>query len=565
VLLEFKELSTTAKRFVRRCFGCICAEWWSVLSIGVVVIACFWGAFYFLSRNWVPLPQLAYLQDIGILFDAGWRFVQGQMPHRDYISPLGPAYAIYAGLPQSLFGVKYTSYGNVQTVCGIILSLTSYLLLFNRLNLWIAILYSLVVGIVGGGTYHIGGPPELTTLATVYNRHVWALLMVLTPVFFLKSTCPPRAPDLLLLTQGGIAGAIFAVLCFYKVNFFAGAVAVIIAGCILDLSPVKQGFWIGCGIGFACLSVVFLWIISGDISGMVRDLAFAASARKSGWLKDVLYFNPWRVALNNMVPLLFAAIFAGYAFMKWGWRHAAASAFVIALGFLLMTTNANASGFGIPLVVSAMLISAHKPLGVGQPRPSSESFLVWGAVGAIGFNLLIWPQFLSWKSWSQASDIIRSSDQPLSASGTSLEGLYDSSDNMWGPRFWPRVTEGRSLIRNSVNHGETVMYVDFTNIFNFAAEAASPKGTFLWVDPLSTFSTSRDCHPSPEHLFEDVDFIVFPKQPLVLEAVKGWLEVYEAHMNSLFFRIDETDNFYLLARILPRKRQPQSLQHNNEG
>jgi len=524
----------------------------SALLIGGLLIISFWLLLMWLSWHWLPLPQLGYLQDLGILVEAGWRFVQGQIPHRDYISPLGPVYALYAGLPQYWFGATYASYTHVQTACGLLISLISYFVLFNRLHWLVALAYSVVVGVVAGGTYHIGGPPELTTFATVYNRHLWALMMAIAPVLFLNASSQFPGGKLLIGLQGAVVGSVLAVLLFYKINFFAAGVALLVAGSVLNTSPDLSKLWPGVLTGFIAIALVFASLISWRFDQMAQDLMYAAGARQSGWMQDTFYFDPWRIAKANMVPLLFGVLLSVYASAKWGWRHLAAVWFVLFLGFGLMATNANGSGFGIPLIVTSLLIAAHKPWTTIRAREMSESLLVWGSAAIVAFSLIVWPQLISWRSWADVSRLIKNSGHPMSAPGTPLQGLYDSSDNMWGSQFWPRLLEGRGLIRKSLGPSDTLLYVDFTNLFNFWAGARSPQGTLLWVDYLSTFGMAKGDHPSPDELFADVDYVMFPKQPLVPETVNAWLKLYGDKMKDLFFQVDETESFHLMARVKPR-------------
>lgn len=537
-----------------------CKKSWAtsifVASGGALGLLAFWVFFLWLSWNWVPLPQLGYLQDLGILVDAGWRFVQGQMPHRDYVSPLGPAYALYAGLPQYLFGAEYASYTHAQTVFGSIVSMLSYLLLFKKLGIPTAVIYSLIVGVVGAGTYHIGGPPILTTFATVYNRHLWSFLMILAPVFLLKACVSDdgsRRNQVLVCFQGFVVGVIIAVLFFYKINFWIAALLMLAAGLALKTAPTQTKMWIAIFVGYLLCSLAFLWAISWRLDAMLRDLTFAAAGRNSGWMQDSFYFDPLRVIMVNMVPLLISLLFVIYVYVYRGCRHSIAALIVLIGGFGLMTTNANGSGLGIPLLITCLLICCFPEASVSRGRSMLESFLLWGIFGIVAIAYFVWPQVVSWSSWVNVSKIVRESRQPLPATGTPLEGLYDSSDNMWGPQFWPRIREGVSLIRNSTDGKSTLLYVDFTNIFNFAAAARSPQGTFLWVDHLSTFGSSPGGYIDPDQMFADVDFVMFPKYPLVPEVIKRWLQLYEQTMNRLFIKVAETDNFLLFSRVTRRQ------------
>lgn len=522
----------------------------------------FWGLFLYRSCAWIPLPQLAYAQDLGILLDAGWRFVQGQFPHRDYISPLGPVLSLYAGLPLHWFGTSYASLGHVQGYIGAAFSILAYVALRRSMATLPAVIYSLLVGIVAGGTYHMGGLPNLTTTATVFNRHCWAALMILAPACCLRAKSGGRGElDVTELLSGAVCGLLVAGLLFYKINFFLGAAALILLAFVTRSALLDSFFISGIALAFVITAIPIASLFSFDVVGMARDLSFAFQARRESFVSDAHYFSPYRVLQSNLWELwLCTAIGIGLLVRK-KWGGAACLVGVAFLGFGLMNTNSSQSGAGIPLIFSAAVIGVTR-LCENSERDRLLLVLAWSMALGIGALSLLWPQAVSWRAWAAASAVVKSSGQPMSAIGSPLEGLYDSSDNMWGNEFWPRVNEGRALIRNSLAEGQTLLYVDFTNIFNYASEAMSPKGVFLWLDQNGTFGMKEGTHPSPEELFADVDFVMFPKRPLQLETVNMWLKLYEAKMNQLFFKIDETQNFYLLARLTPRERRAERVQRS---
>ena len=72
---------------------------WDVLLLGAIFLM-----LAVVSLASLPLPSIVCAQDVGVLLDAGWRYYQGQRCHADYISPLGPLFALLPGIFFKLSG-----------------------------------------------------------------------------------------------------------------------------------------------------------------------------------------------------------------------------------------------------------------------------------------------------------------------------------------------------------------------------------------------------------------------------------------------------------------------------
>jgi len=498
-----------------------------------------------------PLPQIGFAQDLGVMCDAGWRFLQGQMPHRDYISALGPAYALMVGLPLKIGGPSYESYATLPLIVAAVFGFVCLLATTYRVPPWASILYSVIVAAVAGGTYHIGWSPDVLTFATFFNRQGWAALMIIAAISFLPyhhQNSPERADYL----GGIVTGLLLGCLLFYKTNFFVAGCLLVTAGTALRVIKVKTAFTLSAVAAFALCVAVFASMIDWDLKGMIRDLTFAAESRRLGFVGSK-HWNPIGRILINDLEFMICFTVAIYA-VTHGWKIAASILGILVLGgYLLTNTNSSATGAGIPLVFSGLLIAAllmtygdRMQEGITRSRSAVLLFGVAVSVGAA--NLLI-PQLLSWSAWPRTIAIGKIGQlRGFDASIPPLQQLYVGDFNSWGGEYVPLVKEGVKLITENVPKEKTLYYIDFTNIFNFAAQAKSPKHTFLWHDEYGSLARSSRGHPRAEDLFKDVDFVMLPKRPFGPDGISIWLELYAGYLQERYARVTETENFLLLSR-----------------
>ena len=73
------------------------------------------------SRGFFPLDQ-------SIVYDGAWRIIQGQVPFKDFVSPIGPVTFIYQALIFCLFGANFASYLLGAALINSLAAILAYLL-----------------------------------------------------------------------------------------------------------------------------------------------------------------------------------------------------------------------------------------------------------------------------------------------------------------------------------------------------------------------------------------------------------------------------------------------------
>jgi hypothetical protein len=495
-------------------------------------------------RNWLPLPQVGFAQDLGILLETSWRFAQGQMPHRDYSSPIGPFYAVVIGYFAAEGGPDYEDFRIMPGILFFAASLTCFLICMFRVSVPLALLASIATGLVAGGTYHMGFAPEMLSFAVLFNRMGWTMVMLVTFAALLPDSNVPRP---VMLAQYFFSGVLLACLLFLKVNFFAVAAIITVFGLIIPQQDRKANA-IATFAGAVLASLTWLQSIDWRLDNIVRDLGYAASARSDNYTEVMLSLVVIK-AISNSLPFVLLAGLVAILVLQEQVRVALVISVAVLGAIALILTNSCGNGGNDPLLWSLLLVCA---VWVGLntnewPMRSQRllSMLLLSVVGGAALAWLILPQFLSYAAWQGLS---AQNLEPAAKSGLlgPVRTLLVGPHNNWGPHFSTLLREGSDLIEQNVEAEESVLYADFCNPFGFATNRRSPVGSMLWYDRIATFSSAK--HPEAAVLFADADFLLVPKQPLSADGTSAFVEIYGDYVRGHYVPIQETQNFVLLGR-----------------
>ena len=172
-----------------------------------------------LVRAYIGLSGIVvYSHDAFGTLDGAWRVLNGQTPHADFYTPLGPLiYLVTAfGLLLSHGGAEGAGYS--QALCGGLLGLWTYLFSRGRLGHLPAILLCLMVVLLSINPSSVGEPP-LRTSCMAYNRYGYALVTLLLVEGVAGRDAERRRAEF----WGGVStGAILALLLFLKISYFVG-------------------------------------------------------------------------------------------------------------------------------------------------------------------------------------------------------------------------------------------------------------------------------------------------------------------------------------------------------
>jgi len=517
------------------------------LELAGVLVVLAW--FAWLVSGLVPLPQIGFGQDLGILLEIGWRFSQGQLPHRDYVSPIGPAYALIAGLPLWLGGHQFEAYRYLPIILCAVFSMLGLAVTQGRVPAIVASVYSLVTGLVAGGTYHLGFAPDLLTFATLFNRVGWAGVMVLAAAWGLPSRS--FGERWRQIVDGLTTGSVLGFLLFLKMNYFLISIGMLGVTLALFSELRQRSGLVAIVVGFGVVAICFCTMIGWSLAGMARDLGYALQARNETWLGSS-YWNPGMIVLNNMGLLAWWCVVATVALRKGAWRGTVFSVVVLFAGWALACSNSSGSGFGLPLIVTAILTMSARSLRRGEAAPGSwsECVLHWGAVLATAVTAVILPQIQSFIVWKHVSALDSQREvQAFHGAPRALDQMVVGPISFgWGDRSVGVMRETVELVRTFVPKDRTLMVVDFTNIVNFTASARSPRNTLLWIDHHATFA--RAAHVPPDLIFQDCDYVMVAKQSIggpSAESIKAWLAIYQQPLDK-HFEVEDDGPLFTIYR-----------------
>lgn len=151
------------------------------------------------------------LKDVFVPLDAGWRFVNGQLPHLDYYTPLGIVYPALHGWTMELFGPTGRVLMLVNLLALPVLLLAVFIGVHRRLPYWAAVcllVYTFIMTVT---------PWNFTYLAN-YNRHGWLLAIAVMLIVLL----PPAKRNKFFHASEILAVAACLILAtYYKVTYAA--------------------------------------------------------------------------------------------------------------------------------------------------------------------------------------------------------------------------------------------------------------------------------------------------------------------------------------------------------
>ena len=296
------------------------------------LLACTILAVFAFAFNWATGHRGVFLCDQSLVFDGGWRVLQGQVPYKDFFFPWGPMVFFIQALFFRIFGVYWSAM--VLPAC-----------LFNSLATLSTIR---VARLLGGGSRLLALCAGLAT-AVCFQPPFGTLNFDQTALFF-DFLAMQAAVESLRATgyRRGLwqlaAGVSVALACLSKQNFgvlfVPVVVAILVAGELPDLRRAcRSVFFVGTGMA-AILAIFLGWVWRfSDFSSFVQcGLALAGEIGRSrvSWqmLAKALSFNlvpnVWQVDLIGFFSGGIALCLAGFNFRRPLWR-AMAPACVVAL------------------------------------------------------------------------------------------------------------------------------------------------------------------------------------------------------------------------------------------
>src|SRR5882724_3311586 len=499
--------------------------------------------------------QQAWETDVPILLDGAWRVLQGQRPYIDFHTPLGPVTFLIIAGGMRVAGPSAGAIGCANAILFIIVSAWAWCLSRARMTPVLSFLSALGAGLTAAGTSVYGyGFLNITHAgyAAIYNRYGEAL----TILVLVESFWPLRRPAGRWQPMiGGLStGVTLALLFFLKANFFAVALALIMAGGILI--PQGRSRWIGLGLGAFIVTGLLLAYLRFDIAALKHELALTFAARSGKLWHDfprMLSDLPFTLVQVYLLFVLWwispAPERANRAWIAPKLEQGFLALCIVGAQFLIFWTCTQVFAptlfaWGALLILQARneMVPSGREQASRDVLPSARNVAGWktaGLLATIPIMLVLLPNLAS----IGFSACFRLAVAPHYTSGQrfaspSLAGLIVNQP------YVDKVNDGLNLLRLHGGSQETILTLDYSNPFSFGLLRPSPKGDLLWWDQGVTFT--RAIHLDPDLLFRDASLVMVPKDPLPNAVLLS--EIYEPALTSRFTQVAQSGHWVLYRR-----------------
>ncbi|HSH96330.1 MAG TPA: hypothetical protein VK968_19440, partial [Roseimicrobium sp.] len=342
---------------------------------GWLLMAFIWSASLASTIVLATPPLWQYMGDVLVLFDGGWRVYNGQVPHADFYSCLGPVPTGVLGLGFFLTGGHSPGLGFALGLCGVAFSLLGFIAAQGRLSRFWGLAFSLFVLVLVTAPAALGMKDVNTdlvsfrysnTYAMFYNRLGWAAIVVAQ----LCVLMPRRGPESGFIqsesTDGFIAGLACTLAIFTKINFLAVGGLLIVIACLIPRPGGRTRFVTGMVVGLAATTLL-LGIWPGGAWAYFQDTVTLLKVhRAESHLSSLFYKSainaPWLLVLGVLTVSMLASARkihgaagrAGPASEIWG--PARAAFIVMATGLFLTGFNFEGSAYPSLFLAGLFLI-----------------------------------------------------------------------------------------------------------------------------------------------------------------------------------------------------------------
>jgi len=504
----------------------------------------------------VGLPQMTVDgHDVFGFFDGGWRVLQGQVPHVDFYSAMGPLYYLVWAAAFQITHYRVEGIVYVTAVLGVVLGLWSFAVVRNRFGALCATVGTVLLVCMWLSPFVIGDPFYLTTYAMQYNRLGYVLFLVIFIELF-------GAPDQNSPAQGGwggcSSGVALGLLLFLKANFFMVALIPLAYVYVFRMKDKRHGLLLVCG--FLAVLLPMSWYLHWHLGSFVTDLRIAAAARVTqGALKTALV----RISLRNfatIATLLGLGLLAqalpsedkrkAFSILNRNWLWLL---LVLACDFVLAATNQQRAGFPLSLIAMLLLVDQLVRCMTPEQRQMQRGLAACLLLFVLAMAL---PQVTDLVNAWESQLMVRMGRSPMGAHIDAPQmvalGFKDHSDAIWGATahnghlMTGRVNDGIALLRQHTTAAERIVCLCFTDPFSYALLKHPPRGGSPFFD--YGYNVSDTSAPTAERLIGDADVVIYPKADEDPPTVATLMRICEPILAKNYRYLAESEHWVLLKR-----------------
>jgi hypothetical protein len=514
------------------------AVWIAAAVLGVLI------AYLGVIARLATGPINVFHNDALWMLDNGWRVLNGQVPHRDFYTPLGALeYWILAG---GMLLARGSAQGlEMGFACfGLVIGIWSWLLSRWRLPALFALLVTAWIVFTVSSPSPLGFGPEFLSCAMIQNREAYGLAgIVLVECAFARE----RARF-----GGGLSSGIALILlAFLKLNFFGVAGLMLLASVPLrrDELPRLWGFLAGLFSATLVISILLRFSFAAFFADMIFVLHAHApltlAATMTGVVTCAKSGAVWLVAALMVTLLVLAA-----PARRWNRRSitlVALSCIVLASGPLFLQTNTLENRCTLAslwvIILVEQITAMHLQIREKQ-KPLTVVLIALG-LGSIVTDLV--PNIASVANVGiYQSPATKKEGLRIDAPGMENMRFYDSTafyDSVKagdgdGTYYVKVLNDGLALLRGQSRNDESILVLGFTNPFSYLLRRKPAEGgsSFLFIPT----SITPDHMPAVDRIFGDADLMMLPQYEGTHQQSDQFIQNY--YRNYLL------ENFHFVAK-----------------
>jgi hypothetical protein len=478
-----------------------------------------------------------YLNDLFIFLDGAYRLCAGQVPHRDFHTPMGPLVTMLPAAGLLLTG----SLGAAMPVgVGLLILLLAPVMahvLSSRLRPVLAIPMGLYLALILAAPANLGEDAGLISFAMFYNRIGWATLSLLL-IMVLRPTV--QASDL----RDALSAALLTLVMLYiKASYGVVALAFLAA----SLLERNQRRW-AAGALAATLAVTLLLEAAWRLpSRYVLDLAQAAHASgavQGGFERLLVSFGE-----NRFDYAAFLAVAVMAVLILRDVRLVLFLGYCAGAGLLILNQNFQISGIVTLAAGSAVVAEALARRHATAERPLAR----YAPAAACGLLLvLVIPMILD-RAVAHGSHAVFASTRPahrfplprldriVLIDGSSYDATFTAT-------YLTTLADGAQAL-SAGSPSDPVVVLDFVNPFSVGLGRPAPRGDYGVSQFDRTFNMT---HLLPAEItLREAQIVMVPKWPLDTQSVGAFLALYEPYLSANFQSAPETEFWRIYARRDP--------------
>jgi hypothetical protein len=548
--------------------------WLAVLTFALLALLI--GLLVSPQRSFVAL----YVNDLMVFYDGAHRILSGQIPNRDFHTPLGllayllPAFGLWLGGSLGAMAPLATA------LFAVMLAGPLFYVSATRLPVPFAALFVPYVAILVIAPINPGGSWLEPTFAMFYNRFCWAALSVLFTLAL------PRIRPV----AGGAAldaacAAWLAVILFYLKLSYAAVGAAFLVGLLVLPSCRRFAALALVGAGLALALVEAFWRGTGAYLADAVNAAHVTGAVRGG-----LYQLAILIVHNLPQGGAYAAALVVGVVRRTRPLYLLGSVAMAICGLLLLDQNAQDSE--IPVLLPATLVAV---LGPAAPRAGAPAAQPVGLTAFLLFAILALPNLANGalglryfrhelKRPPDERDMVAQLDGVVTHEGVFLpgdagwphlgapasiaqamrSGFVDTSvfnlarqirsrQPLAQSEYIVTLEDGAAALRADPRLAGPVYTFDLQNPFNAMLGRRPPRGDNSWNHFQRTFN--QHVFLKPEQALGDVQIIMDPKDPMDLYSEVFLMNDYKEYIAKNFRPVRETTYWRIYQRD-PGKNSP---------